>query len=131
MQEAKLSKINSSNYVELALSTCSPKFHVEKITPGLLHAAFGMVTEAGEFADALKKAMFYGKDLDRTNLIEELGDSLWYIAIACHELGIDLDQVFGINIAKLKARFPEKFEEHKSLFRDLEKEREILEAGEK
>lgn len=30
----------------------------------LLHAGIGLSTEAGEFLDALKKHIFYGKELD-------------------------------------------------------------------
>lgn len=93
----------------------------------LLHAAFGLETEAGEFTDALKKAFFYGKPLDRVNLAEEVGDTLWYLALACNELGIDMEDVMKRNIAKLKARYPNNFSEDSALNRDLKTERAILE----
>ena len=121
-------KMTPGQYVELAISTCSPNFHSDKVHPQLLHASMGMVTGAGEFQDALKRALFYGKDLDIVNLVEELGDVLWYVAIACDHLGVQMDTVFGINIDKLKARFPDKFEKHAALFRDLENERKVLEG---
>ena len=95
----------------------------------LLHAGMGIATEAGEFLDALKKSIFYGKELDRVNLKEELGDLLWYIAIAMDELGTDFEREMERNIEKLRARYPEKFTKEKALERDLEKEREILERG--
>ena len=77
-----------------------------------LHAVAGIVTEAGELQDALKKHLFYGRPLDRTNLIEELGDLMWYVALLCDELrepgeedGANvLADVLTRNIAKLKAR---------------------------
>lgn len=93
----------------------------------LLHAGIGLATESGEFLDALKKSIFYGKELDRVNLKEEVGDLLWYCAIALDELGGDFGQVMETNIAKLKARYPNKFTEHDAEVRDLDKEREILE----
>jgi hypothetical protein len=37
----------------------------------LLHAALGLCTEAGELADPIKKAMFYGKPLDVANIKED------------------------------------------------------------
>jgi NTP pyrophosphatase (non-canonical NTP hydrolase) len=88
----------------------------------LLHASIGMVTEAGEFADALKKHVFYGKELDKVNLIEELGDQIWYIALALRALDTDFDTVMNININKLKVRYPGKFTEHNAINRDLTKE---------
>jgi NTP pyrophosphatase (non-canonical NTP hydrolase) len=93
----------------------------------LLHGAIGLSTEVGEFQDALKKHVFYGKELDRVNLSEELGDMFWYMAIIADELGVDFESVMKTNIDKLKARYGEKFTEEKAEKRDLNKEREILE----
>lgn len=94
----------------------------------LIHYGFGMVTEAGEFIDQLKKHLMYGKNLDAVNLREELGDLLWYISRALTELDTTFEAVMAKNIEKLKARFPEKFIEAKALNRDLKTERNILEA---
>ncbi len=93
----------------------------------LLHAGIGLSTEGAEFLDALKKHIFYGKELDRVNLAEELGDIFWYLAIASDELGIEFETVMSRNIEKLKARYGEKFSEQRAEHRDLETEREILE----
>jgi len=94
----------------------------------LLHAALGLATEAGEFQDALKKHLFYGKPLDTVNLVEELGDLCWYLAIAMDTLGVPFEEVLTRNIAKLRARYPEKFTEAHALTRDLATERAILES---
>lgn len=94
----------------------------------LLHAAQGMVTEAGEMMDALKKHIFYGKPLDEVNLMEELGDSLWYHSVAIDALHTSFEEVMGINIRKLRKRYGEKFSSEKAIKRDLEAEREILEG---
>lgn len=93
----------------------------------LLHACLGLVTEAGEIADAIKKHHAYGKPLDLTNLREELGDIMWYIPLMCRALGAEMDDVATINIAKLRARYPEKFDRESALNRNLEAERKILE----
>ncbi len=95
----------------------------------LLHASMGLSTEAAEFTDALKKHIFYGKELDETNLKEEIGDILWYAAIALEALGADFESVMQTNIDKLSARYPEKFTEELAENRDLAKEREILEEN--
>ena len=94
----------------------------------LLHAGIGLATEAGEFLDALKKHVFYGKDLDKVNLREEMGDIFWYCAIIADQLDVDFSEVMERNITKLKARYGEKFTEDKANTRDLETERQILES---
>jgi NTP pyrophosphatase (non-canonical NTP hydrolase) len=93
----------------------------------LLHAALGLQTESAEFSDMLKKAIFYGKSIDQVNLKEEIGDLLWYAALALRALNTDFETVMERNIEKLKARYPQKFTEENAIVRDLDKEREILE----
>lgn len=93
----------------------------------LLHASMGLVTESAEFQDMVKKHVFYGKTLDEVNLKEEIGDILWYCAIALEALGTNFETVMNTNIEKLKARYPQKFTEDAATNRDLNKEREILE----
>ena len=75
----------------------------------LIHALMGICTEAGEFADPIKKYLMYGKDLDEENLKEELGDLLWYIAIACETLNTSMSEVMTDNIRKLSKRYPGQF----------------------
>lgn len=94
----------------------------------LNHASLGMNTEQAEFADALKKRLIYGKSLDRTNMLEELGDLLWYVALALRALSSNFSEVFDMNIRKLQKRFPDKFTEERALERDLDAERAELEA---
>jgi NTP pyrophosphatase (non-canonical NTP hydrolase) len=71
----------------------------------LIHAAFGVSGEAGELLDAVKKCIFYGKELDTANVVEELGDILFYVAMACNALGISLEQVMDSNFKKLSKRY--------------------------
>lgn len=94
----------------------------------ILHSSLGLVTEAGEFADATKKYIFYGKKFDTINLIEELGDLFYYMALACNVLGVSFEEVMQINANKLKKRFPEKFEEQLAINRNVDSERKILEG---
>lgn len=94
----------------------------------LLHGAIGICTEAGELLDAFKRKLFYGKELDVTNVKEEIGDIMWYVAILLRELDLDLHELMQLNIDKLRARYPEKFTETHALNRDLQKERDTLEG---
>lgn len=124
--------MTSDEYVNLAIKTENRDFIT--IFPRIKnsqfirldHASKGMITEVGEFVDELKKWEFYGKSYTTTSLVEELGDLMWYIAIACDAIGVPLEVVMEKNIAKLKARYGEKFNEEDALNRNLEQERMVL-----
>lgn len=124
--------MSPEDYVEMAVRTeAHPTYDtlarvVENIRG--LHAGMGMETEVGEFMDELKAHIFYNKPLDETNLEEELGDLMWYVALACDAYGLSLSSIMAKNIAKLQARYPEKFTELQALNRDLDRERETLEG---
>lgn len=95
----------------------------------LLHAALGKVTESIEFLEMISKHILGNEPLDEANAIEELGDGMWYDAIVLRNLSSNFDRAATINIDKLVARFPDKFDSHKALNRDLDTERGILEIG--
>ena len=120
-------------YKELVLKTESKDFEAissrlkDNRTLRLLHGSCGIATEAGELLDALKKHIFYGKEIDTVNVVEEVGDLMWYCAIILDELGVEFEDVMEKNINKLKARYGEKFSETSANTRNLDKERKILE----
>jgi NTP pyrophosphatase (non-canonical NTP hydrolase) len=121
------------SYTAQALRTESP------ITPALqtrlqqqarlVHAVLGLQTEAGELADPIKKHIYYGRPLDLVNLREEIGDCLWYLAIAADALGTTLEAEQARNLAKLRARYPHVFTAEAAQVRDLDREREVLEGA--
>ena len=126
--------MKTSEYIQNAIKTESRDFDAiggrlqEVENQRLLHGGIGLATEAGEFLDALKKHIFYGKEIDKVNLREEMGDLFWYCAIIADQLEVDFQEVMERNITKLKARYGEKFTEERANTRDLETEREILEG---
>jgi NTP pyrophosphatase (non-canonical NTP hydrolase) len=87
--------------------------HTSEMSFHLLHMVLGMVTESGEIADLLKKHMAYSRCLDTTKLKDELGDLLFYLCGALIDIGSSLDEIVDMNIAKLKARYPNGYD-HKS-----------------
>lgn len=103
-----------------------PKFIEE--TQFLVHAIIGVATEAGEMTEMLFNSIQNETMLDTVNLMEESGDAKWYMAMMARVAGVDWDHDERINIAKLKARFPEKFTTKKANKRDLNAERDILEG---
>lgn len=71
----------------------------------LIHSAMGLSGEAGEFSDAIKKHVIYGKELDRDNAIEELGDIGFFFQAACNLLGVTIEEVIQANANKLAQRY--------------------------
>ncbi|MEZ5759163.1 MAG: MazG nucleotide pyrophosphohydrolase domain-containing protein [Emcibacteraceae bacterium] len=101
-------------------------FSISNLNGNIVHAIYGICTEAGEISEAFLKAAKTG-EFDQVNLKEEAGDLMWYLAMLFRELGTDFPEVATTNINKLKARFPEKFTQEKAYNRDIINEREILE----
>lgn len=91
------------------------------------HLVLGVVSEAGELADAYKK-LFYGKDLDWTNVSEEVFDILFYLALLLDEIDVPIETVIERGIAKLEKRYPAGFDADRSQNRDLAAERKALEG---
>lgn len=105
----------------------------------LIHGIVGIITEGGELAERLLKIFSkdpYSKmnremldENDKVNLFEELGDVLWYVAIAAEAMGVTIDAIMTANIEKLKKRFPEKFTQEKAIERNIENEQKSLEKS--
>ena len=99
----------SNETVELCnrLEALENQFNVNMAT--LLTGAVGMSSEAGEFAEIIKKCVFQGKEMTddiKKHLASELGDVAWYWINSCRALGVDPNEVIGNNVEKLKARYP-------------------------
>lgn len=98
-----------NEYQEACLRTepTNVKFsEITRIENGLM----GLCGEAGEAMDILKKFLFQGHSLDKKHLAKELGDVAWYLAVSADALGISLEDIFQMNIDKLKARYPDGFD---------------------
>lgn len=85
---------------------------MDSLTPkkaDLLHMAVGVSGEAGEILDAVKKHVVYNKEIDKTNLIEELGDIEFYLEGIRQNQNISREETLQANVSKLltseKARY--------------------------
>ena len=122
-------------YKDMVLKTESSDFELissrlkDKRALRLLHGACGIVTEGGELLDALKTHIFYGKDIDHINIVEEIGDLMWYSAVILDELGFEFEDVMEKNIKKLKTRYKKAFSEQSAKRRNLKNERKVLEKS--
>lgn len=70
---------------------------------GLAYCALGLVGEAGEYSEKIKKLIRDGK-LDKPLAAKELGDVLWYLTRSANELGYTLTDIAEINLVKLTDR---------------------------
>ncbi len=122
--------MTSSEYIEKALRTeskgqyASP--NINGVTDRIQHATMGMVTEAGEIMDDLKRAKYYNVPLDRGHVVEEAGDVMWYLAVLADELGVSFEEVWEKNIAKLQKRYPDKYSNDLAVNRNVDEERKIF-----
>lgn len=83
----------------------------------LVNYSLGLVCEAGEFGDIIKKHLFQGHKLDREKVISELGDVMWYLNNICNVLDINIEDVANKNIEKLLKRYPNGFSKEGSMNR--------------
>lgn len=80
----------------------SMKVYPEK--HAIVYPALGLVGEAGEISEKVKKWLRGDKELDREGLLGEMGDPLWYLASLADDLGYTLQDVVDYNIEKLTSR---------------------------
>lgn len=87
-------------YQDLAMNFASEKCY------DLNNAALGLTGEAGKVAEIIKKHIYHGDELDKSKVINKLGDILWYIVLASELMGTTLNEVARLNIGKLQKRYP-------------------------
>lgn len=81
-----------------------------------LHALYGIASEAGKLNGIYQKA-YQDREIDGSKLINELGDLLWFIVEYCNAMDWTLENIMMTNIQKLRKRYPNGFEEERSLHR--------------
>lgn len=118
-----------NKYLTETKRTTSAPPTISESQANLLHALLGLQSESGEIADCIKKHVYYQQELDITNLKEELGDVMWYIALLVNTLDLDFHEILKQNIEKLEKRYPKKFTLEAAKERADKKEELILKVG--
>ena len=99
---------DTSTFEEMVSGLAKPgEAIIASLTPDkahILHMAVGVAGEAGELLDAVKKHVIYNKDIDRKNVVEELGDLEFYMEGLRQRLGISRQETIIANINKLGER---------------------------
>lgn len=76
----------------------------------LTNCALGLAGETGQVVDLVKNYTFRGKNLDRQELIHEMGDVLWYLSQVAEWANIPFGEVAQSNIKELNKRYPHGYE---------------------
>ena len=61
----------------------------------IVHCMYGIDTEIGEILDLYKKSFAYRKIFDKTNLLEEVCDIMWYVAAGCTISKVNLSNLIN------------------------------------
>src|SRR3990172_12531077 len=97
--------MNLKDYQKFCKTTAA-KFKTS--TEEILTWGLGITGEAGDVASCIKKTFIHKKDL-KDGMKENIGDTLWYMAMICNFMGWELEKIMEENVEKLKKRFPEGF----------------------
>ncbi len=98
--------MNLTDYQKICSSTAK-KFdnkELEIYTWGL-----GIAGEAGDVASCIKKTFAHENSTVKAGIRENLGDTLWYMAMICNYFDWNMQEVMQDNIDKLKKRYPNGF----------------------
>lgn len=102
--------MNFNEYQKKALSTDlgAGKSNKYAHDPAYVDKILSFVGEAGEVAEKYKKIIRDKggviSEEDRQEIIKEIGDVLWYIAVLANYLGVTLDELAQTNLDKLASR---------------------------
>jgi len=100
-------KFNAEGIPRNDLAAYSQWVEGKIITKGMTRQVeniLGLVGEAGEVAEKLKKSLRDGAVLDKEGMIKELGDVLFYVAACANFYGSTLEKVANLNMKKLNSR---------------------------
>tara|TARA_S200002703_G_scaffold128458_1_gene115246 strand:+ start:134 stop:481 length:348 start_codon:yes stop_codon:yes gene_type:complete len=98
--------MNFNEYQEACKRTANPDISWEEAN---INWALGIAGESGEYCELIKKKHFHDRVLNRQEAKKELGDILYYVAMAAANLQLDFDEVAEANVEKLRARYPDGF----------------------
>src|SRR5690606_3864729 len=100
--------MNFDEYQKQAISTLTNDHGYGDVSAELMAQILGLVGESGEVAEKFKKIIRDKNgnisSADKTELLKELGDILWYINAVSHLLDSNLEEVAKSNLDKVLSR---------------------------
>ena len=96
--------MNLKEYQEACNKTANKEFNPPETE--ILVWGLGIAGEAGDVAGCIKKLYAHNNNQEQ-GIKENLGDTMWYVAMICNYFNWDLQEVLQENINKLKKRYPD------------------------
>ena len=93
-----MSDLDFDTYQRQAVTTA-----IYPSTAQVIYPAMGLANEAGEVLGKVKKIIRDGT-FNRDDIVDELGDVLWYAAALARDLNVDLATVARGSLAKVTGR---------------------------
>lgn len=120
------------NLQKFTFPTYPHKLRLSPETQDAYHALLGIVSEAAELFATFNMVeedtkpdgatyeglVYHFVPGNQNDVMDELGDIFWYLALLMNHLDVSLEEVLDKNLRKLKARFPEKFEASRAINKD-------------
>ena len=106
MQDVEISTMSRVSYLNLTLNKYQEEAVDTAIYPHaaqITYPAMGLANEAGEVLGKVKKIIRDGT-FNRDDIVDELGDVLWYAAALARDLNTTLSEVAERNLTKLASR---------------------------
>ena len=113
--------MNLTEYQKFCERTAKKDFSSD--TEEIMTWGLGVSGEAGDIAGCIKKTFAHKKNQEQ-GIKENIGDTLWYMAMICNFFKWDMSEVLQENINKLNERFSEGFG-----YKEVDRER--IDWGEK
>lgn len=102
----KRQKISLGQYQKLVTRTARTNF--KNKNDEIADWGLGVAGEAGDLAGCIKKTIYHGND-QRQGIRENIGDTMWYLAMICNFFGWNFEEILAENIEKLKKRYSKGF----------------------
>ncbi len=96
-----------SEYQKICNATAKKDFNSP--TEEIMCWGLGVAGEAGDVAGCIKKVHSHRNETQKRGVRENIGDTLWYLAMVCNFYGWNLDEILNENVEKLKKRYPNGF----------------------
>jgi|PlaIllAssembly_1097288.scaffolds.fasta_scaffold1842807_1 NTP pyrophosphatase (non-canonical NTP hydrolase) len=98
-------------YQKLVRNTAKNDF--KKREDEIANWGLGVAGEAGDLAGCIKKTIYHGND-QVVGIRENVGDTMWYLAMICNFYGWDFEEILLENITKLRKRYSKGFTENEA-----------------
>lgn len=99
-------KIDLKEFQKLVKRTA--KGNYKRREDEILNWGLGVSGEAGDLAGCIKKTIYHDND-QTAGIRENVGDTMWYLAMICNYYDWDFEEILAENINKLKKRYTKGF----------------------